>query len=107
MLEHYESEMRKMFVQLNEFGSRPGKVAIFRETGAQHFEKTGGFTSWEQGHPDSEQGCTCSPLSEDIRNKNTVTQRNDVIKKLLSECVPCAVIEGAHQCGVAKETRAR
>lgn len=26
MLQHYEDEMRKMFAQMNEFGSKPGKV---------------------------------------------------------------------------------
>lgn len=59
--------------------------AIFRETGAQHFEKTGGFTSWDQGHPDTEQGCTCAALTDENRNSNTVTRRNDVIKGLLKE----------------------
>lgn len=38
-----------------------------------------------QGHPDSEQGCTCAPLSDEVRALNTVTRRNDVIKKLVKE----------------------
>ena len=46
--QEYEIEMRAMFEQLNKFAAKPGKAAIFRETGAQHFEKTGSFAGWDQ-----------------------------------------------------------
>ena len=50
--------------QLEQFARRPGKTALFRETGAQHFNSEGAFSTWEESHPPLSKGCTCSPLKD-------------------------------------------
>ena len=33
------------------------------------------------------QGCHCGPMPPEVYHNNDVTKRNDIIKKLLQECV--------------------
>ena len=82
MLDDYEQEMHALFLQLDAFAKLPGKAAIFRETGAQHFSGTGSYAGDEQAHPTVAKGCHCAAMSEEVRKHNDVTRFNDVVHGL-------------------------
>ena len=80
--DEYAQEMHAMFVQLEAFARLPGKAAVFRETGAQHFAGTGSYAGDEQAHPQIAKGCHCAPMSDEVRRHNEVTRFNDVVHEL-------------------------
>ena len=84
MLDEYEQEMHALFLQLDAFARLPGKAAIFRETGAQHFAGTGSYAGDEQAHPEIAKGCHCAPMSDEVRRHNEVTRYNDIVHDLAS-----------------------
>jgi len=79
---HYEREMAGLFAQLETFGQQPGKAAVFRETGAQHFVGSGSYAGDNQAHPSVAQGCRCDAMTEATAASNEVTQYNEVIHRL-------------------------
>ena len=60
--------MDLLFEQLSAFAHLPGKVAIYRETSAQHFEKTGSYAGSEQAQisksPPISPPCRLKPHSQ-------------------------------------------
>ena len=44
----YERDMDLLFEQLSAYAQIPGKIAIYRETSAQHFERTGSYAGPDQ-----------------------------------------------------------
>ena len=82
VMDEYEQEMHALFLQLDAFASLPGKAAIFRETGAQHFSGTGSYAGDRQAHPKIAKGCHCAPMSDEVRRHNDVTRFNDVVHRL-------------------------
>jgi hypothetical protein len=69
-MEVYEQEMTGLFAQLEAFGSQPGKAAVFRETGAQHFAGTGAYAGDAQAHPGAAKGCHCTPMAPEVLRDN-------------------------------------
>ena len=86
-LPQYEGEMSGLFAQLEAFGRQPGKAAVFRETGAQHFTGTGAYAGDDQAHPGKARGCHCGAMAPEVLRDNEVTRFNDVIHRLAATCV--------------------
>ncbi len=66
----YEAEMRGLFTQLEAFGAQPGKAAVFRETGAQHFPGTGAYAGDQHAHPGVAKGCHCEAMTPEVMRNN-------------------------------------
>ena len=93
-LPQYEAEMSGLFAQLEAFDRQPGKAAVFRETGAQHFTGTGAYAGDDQAHPGKARGCHCDAMAPEVLRDNEVTRFNDVIHRLAATCDDCC---GVHR----------
>ena len=79
--------MRLLFAQLSVWvgGAPRSRVALFRETGAQHFAGTGAFASWDQAHPKLGDGCGCQPLSPAAAAPNAVKSQNEAVGRVAAD----------------------
>jgi len=84
-MQEYESEMRGLFRQLNEFAQLPGRAAVFRETSAQHCVGTGSYAGAEQSHPRAGTPCRCEAMQPEVLWHNDITALNGVIHSLAAE----------------------
>lgn len=66
---------------LDQFARQPNKVALFRESGAQHYSGDGSIHTWADSHPDAAQQCHCKPLA-DVHEITQVTDLNAILRKL-------------------------
>lgn len=87
----YEEHMPQMFQQLSEWvTANPGKLALFRETGADHANVKEGepgysFTEDEVGHPSADvvKGCHCQQRPAEEQARHSAPLMNSFIKGLL------------------------
>ena len=76
----YAADMAAALAQAQHAAALPGRAVVFRETAAQHFQGTGGFTSWSQAHPSNVSvACECTPMTVETERSNAVAGRNDAV----------------------------
>lgn len=56
-------------------------MALFRESGAQHYSGDGSIHTWSDAHPEAAQQCHCTPLN-DVHEITQVTDLNAILRKL-------------------------
>lgn len=59
----------------------PQQVALFRESGAQHYSGDGSVHTWSDAHPQAAQQCHCKPLN-DVHEITQITDLNAILRKL-------------------------
>ena len=83
----YHTDMSLLFDQLDAWmragSAQAPRAAFFRETGAQHFQGTGAFSSWDQAHPKLGDRCQCAPLAPNAENQ--ITAWNGAVRALAGQ----------------------
>eukprot|EP00898_Chlorokybus_atmophyticus_P006165 jgi/Chlat1/654/Chrsp103S01054 len=74
--EDYVFDVTKLFQQLNQFAANPSKLALFRETSAQHFPASGAF---DKSNPAHKSDCMCEQLSKAAKADNYIMRQNSVV----------------------------
>ena len=92
----YEEHMPQMFQQLSDWvAAKPGRQALFRETGADHTNMDPNlpgakFQDEELGHPNEAvvKNCKCMQFEEAAEKAQVAYTLNAYIRGLLPSCVP-------------------
>ena len=103
-LEEYAADMARLLQQLSDWvaasAPAPGsssnhkpRLAVFRETGAQHFQGSGEFRSWDQAHLKLGDQCHCAPLSGDAQGSK-LTAWNAEMQRLIPARFPLVSLVG-------------
>lgn len=79
--QEFLDHMDKMFAQLSEWGKQPGKIAIFRDTAAEHYAPFGAsdYLESETAHPKAAHGCQCSNFTGPDLAVNKAKRLNDLL----------------------------
>ena len=83
----YAADVRRLAQLLRPASEAPGRVMMYRETSAQHFQGTGAFTHWEQAHR-GEAACSCEPLGAAAAADNKLLRMNEVARRELAAEAP-------------------
>jgi hypothetical protein len=86
---HYAADMARLFAMLDAWAAAgEGRVALFRETGAQAFPRTGAFEAAQEAartgaeHISMNWSYPCEPMSAHVTRRNLVMERNAVVVRL-------------------------